>query len=100
MKEPHMRLSEINMAGYNMQDHYYTNRDRSNATIEEKINELIEMKEPAPRVVCQITLMTEETIKGYIASKQHETITIHTRRGEQTVAIRHIIKIVPVSFQS
>lgn len=99
MKDVHTIFPQTN-AQPNMQQDYYTKtNDQKNNPIHKKVNQLLMIQPPAPKVICRITEKNGQTHTGYIQAKSQTTITINNRFHEQIIPIDAVEQIQPISFQ-
>lgn len=101
MKEEGIIFPE-NQSGPHMQQHYYTkvNKSHHKQALLEKINQLLMIQPPAPRVICRIRQHNGQTVTGYIKEQAQNDIIIETRMNEQHIPIADIEQIIPITFQS
>lgn len=101
MKEEEIIFPE-SQSGPHMQQQYYstTNKNHNKQAILEKINQLLMIQPPAPRVICRIIQTNGQTVTGFIKDQAKNEIMVETRMNEQSIPITDIEQIIPISFQS
>lgn len=99
MKDADTIYPQNNVQPHMQQDYYTKTNGSKNTAIHKKINELLSIQPPTPKVICRITEKTGNTHTGYIVAKSPTMITIHHRFDEHIIPIDEIEQIQPISFQ-